>query len=88
MSSFTAAEIAYLQSQRLGRLATADLDGQPHVVPVGFRYNLTWSGSRSEVRTMLESAPVWLAGRMQRTLRGGPSRRVRDARGRTPHGEE
>src|SRR3954451_24462878 len=39
MSNFTAAEIAYLQSQRLGRLATAGPDGQPHVVPVGFRYN-------------------------------------------------
>ena len=39
MSSFTAAEIAYLQSQRLGRLATVGPDGQPHVVPVGFRYN-------------------------------------------------
>lgn len=39
MSNFTAAEIAYLQSQRLGRLATVSPDGQPHVVPVGFRYN-------------------------------------------------
>jgi pyridoxamine 5'-phosphate oxidase family protein len=39
MSSFTAAEITYLQSQRLGRLATVGPDGQPHVVPVGFRYN-------------------------------------------------
>jgi pyridoxamine 5'-phosphate oxidase family protein len=39
MSVFTAAEIAYLQSQRLGRLATVGADGQPHVVPVGFRYN-------------------------------------------------
>jgi len=39
MSAFTDAEIAYLKSQRLGHLATADLDGQPHVVPVGFRYN-------------------------------------------------
>src|SRR5579864_3482118 len=38
MSVFTADEIAYLSSQRLGRLATA-ADGQPHVVPVGFRYN-------------------------------------------------
>ncbi len=36
---FTPAEIAYLQSQRLGRLATVSPDGQPHVVPVGFRYN-------------------------------------------------
>jgi nitroimidazol reductase NimA-like FMN-containing flavoprotein (pyridoxamine 5'-phosphate oxidase superfamily) len=39
MSSFTPDEIAYLQSQRLGRLATVGPDGQPHVVPVSFRYN-------------------------------------------------
>ncbi|HEV2238505.1 MAG TPA: PPOX class F420-dependent oxidoreductase [Ktedonobacterales bacterium] len=39
MSHFTDAELAYLQSQRLGRIATAGPDGQPHVVPVGFRYN-------------------------------------------------
>ena len=39
MSVFTAAEITYLQSQRIGRLATVDANNQPHVVPVGFRYN-------------------------------------------------
>jgi pyridoxamine 5'-phosphate oxidase family protein len=39
MSVFTPAEIAYLQSQPLGRLATVGPDGQPHVVPIGFRYN-------------------------------------------------
>jgi pyridoxamine 5'-phosphate oxidase family protein len=39
MSVFTPAEINYLQSQRLGRIATVGPDGQPHVVPVGFRYN-------------------------------------------------
>jgi pyridoxamine 5'-phosphate oxidase family protein len=39
MSVFTPAEIAYLKSQMLGRLATVGADGQPHVVPVGFRYN-------------------------------------------------
>lgn len=39
MSAFTPAEIAYLQSQRLGRIATAGANGQPHVVPVAFRYN-------------------------------------------------
>jgi pyridoxamine 5'-phosphate oxidase family protein len=38
-SVFTPAEIDYLQSQRLGRLATVGPDGQPHVVPVSFRYN-------------------------------------------------
>jgi pyridoxamine 5'-phosphate oxidase family protein len=36
---FTAAEIAYLESQRLGRLATLGKDGELHVVPVGYRYN-------------------------------------------------
>jgi PPOX class F420-dependent enzyme/OxyR family protein len=39
MSIFTPAEKVYLQSQRLGRLATVGPDGQPHVVPVGFHYN-------------------------------------------------
>jgi pyridoxamine 5'-phosphate oxidase family protein len=39
MSRFTDEEIAYLQSQRLGRLATVDAKGDPHVVPVSFRYN-------------------------------------------------
>lgn len=39
MSAFTPAEIAYLQSQRLGRLATINAAGELHVVPVGFHYN-------------------------------------------------
>jgi pyridoxamine 5'-phosphate oxidase family protein len=39
MSAFTDEEIEYLKSQLLGRLATGGPDGQPHVVPVGFRYN-------------------------------------------------
>jgi pyridoxamine 5'-phosphate oxidase family protein len=39
MSRFTEAEIAYMQSQRLGRLATVGTGGDLHVVPVGFRYN-------------------------------------------------
>ena len=38
-SAFTPAEVAYLQSQRLCRLATVGPNGQPHVVPVAFRYN-------------------------------------------------
>ncbi len=38
-NSFTPAEIAYLQSQPLGRIATVGPDGQPHVVPVAVRYN-------------------------------------------------
>lgn len=39
MSVFTPAQIAYLQSQRLGRIATVGPDNQPHVVPVAFQYN-------------------------------------------------
>jgi pyridoxamine 5'-phosphate oxidase family protein len=39
MSVFTPGEITYLQSQQLGRLATVGPDGQPHVVPMAFRYN-------------------------------------------------
>jgi pyridoxamine 5'-phosphate oxidase family protein len=39
MSAFTDKEIEYLDEQRLGRLATVDAEGRPHVVPVAFRYN-------------------------------------------------
>ena len=39
MSVFSTAEIKYLESQRLARIATAGRDCQPHVVPVSFRYN-------------------------------------------------
>jgi len=39
MNRFTSAEIAYLQNQRLGRMATVNEKGDLHVVPVGFRYN-------------------------------------------------
>ena len=38
-SLFTPAEIDYLKSQRLCRIATVSADGQPHVTPVAFRYN-------------------------------------------------
>ncbi len=39
MVDFTDAEQAYLDGQRLARLATAGADGRPHVVPVSFRRN-------------------------------------------------
>ena len=39
MSVFTDKEIEYFGEQRLGRLATVDVEGRPHVVPVAFRYN-------------------------------------------------
>jgi len=39
MSNFTEKEIEYLQGQRLGRLATVNETGEPHVVPTSFRHN-------------------------------------------------
>jgi pyridoxamine 5'-phosphate oxidase family protein len=39
MSAFTERELEYLGEQRLGRLATVNGKGEPHVVPVAFRYN-------------------------------------------------
>jgi pyridoxamine 5'-phosphate oxidase family protein len=39
MSVFTPAEIAYIKTQPIGRIATVGPSGKPHVVPVGFRYN-------------------------------------------------
>lgn len=39
MSSFTEAELAYLLSQPLARLATVAPDGSPQNNPVSFRYN-------------------------------------------------
>ncbi|TVZ01069.1 PPOX class F420-dependent oxidoreductase [Trebonia kvetii] len=39
MSVFTDAEIEFLNSQRLGRLATVGADGMPHVVPVAVFYD-------------------------------------------------
>jgi pyridoxamine 5'-phosphate oxidase family protein len=39
VSVFTEGEIAYLQGQTMGRLATVGPDGQPHVVPLTYRFN-------------------------------------------------
>jgi len=37
--TLTPAQIEYMGSQSLGRIATAGADGKPHVVPTSFRYN-------------------------------------------------
>ncbi len=37
MSTFTPNELTYLSEQPIGRLATADRNGRPHVVPTGFK---------------------------------------------------
>ncbi len=39
LSIFTPAEIDYLKTQSLARIATVGANGQPHVTPVAFRYN-------------------------------------------------
>ncbi len=39
MSVFTANELEFLLSQRLGRLATVNPEGKPQNAPVAFRYN-------------------------------------------------
>jgi PPOX class F420-dependent enzyme/OxyR family protein len=49
--AFTEQEIAYVQSQGLGRLATVGADGQPDVVPVAVEFDGTflWVGGSPEV---------------------------------------
>jgi pyridoxamine 5'-phosphate oxidase family protein len=39
MSVFTIEEISYLRENKLGRLATADAEGQPHAIPVTYSFN-------------------------------------------------
>jgi len=39
MTELTEPQIAYLASQRLGRIATSGADHKPHVVPTSYRYN-------------------------------------------------
>lgn len=39
MAELTAADIEYLASQPLGRIATSGNDHKPHVVPTSFRFN-------------------------------------------------
>src|SRR5574337_141746 len=37
--ALTESEIAFVQRQRVARLATADLDGHPHVIPVCYAFD-------------------------------------------------
>lgn len=39
MSVFTEAELDYLQSKRIGRVATSNAKGDLHVVPLRYKYN-------------------------------------------------
>ena len=63
---FSEAELAYLLGERrLGRLATADASGQPHVVPVGWSYN-------AELGTIDVSGRRFAATRKYRNARANP----------------
>jgi pyridoxamine 5'-phosphate oxidase family protein len=39
-SKFSDIELEYLKTQRLGRLATVNKNGEPQIAPVTFRYNV------------------------------------------------
>jgi len=39
MSVFSDAEIAYLQSKTMGRLASIGADGRPHLIPLTYHFN-------------------------------------------------
>jgi pyridoxamine 5'-phosphate oxidase family protein len=66
LAHFTEAELAYLLGERrLGRLATADTDGRPHVVPVGWSYN-------AELGTIDISGHSFAATKKFRNARANP----------------
>lgn len=47
VSTFSEAEAQYLAENFIGRIATSSASGQPHVVPVGYRFDgstITFSG--------------------------------------------
>ncbi|MEP7331107.1 MAG: PPOX class F420-dependent oxidoreductase [Terracoccus sp.] len=63
---FTPAELDYLLTEpRLGRLATADATGAPHVVPVGWSYN-------HELGTIDISGRNFAATRKYRNVQANP----------------
>ena len=41
-STLTKTEVVFTNTQRVARLATADLDGHPHIVPVCYAYDGTY----------------------------------------------
>jgi pyridoxamine 5'-phosphate oxidase family protein len=62
---FTENEIDYLTSQRLGRLATVDTAGRPHIAPVGVFYDA-------------DTETIVIAGHAGTNMAG--SKKFRDAR--------
>ena len=78
MSAFSEQEVAFLAEGKLGRLATIDPGGFPHVVPVGWRHNpeldtIDVGGRDPESTQKLRNA--------QRTRRSGSSWTTSSRRG-------
>jgi pyridoxamine 5'-phosphate oxidase family protein len=67
-SLFSEAEVSYLKTQRLARIATASLKGTPEVSPVGFEFDgkYFWVGSHSK--------DIFSRTRRYRNITGGNSR--------------
>ncbi|MEU3026687.1 PPOX class F420-dependent oxidoreductase [Streptomyces incarnatus] len=64
MTGFSAAELSYLRSQRLGRMATVDPRGRPQANPVGYRLQ--------DDGTILIGGYAMGATKKWRNLRGNP----------------
>ena len=62
-TTLTATEITFVQTQRVARLATADADGNPHVIPVCYAFD----GTR--FYTPLDEKPKRVAGSKLRRVR-------------------
>ena len=65
---FSEAEVSYLKSQRLARIATASSRGTPEVSPVGFEFDgkYFWVGSHSQ--------DIFPTTRRYRNITGGNNR--------------
>lgn len=68
---FDDTELAYLRSQRLGRLATVDDDGQPDNSPVTFDFDgeVFWIGgfdvtATRKYKNVVSGTPRWLSSLM------------------------
>src|SRR5919109_2414338 len=62
-TTLTETEIAFVQRQRVARLATADADGNPHVIPVCYAFD----GTR--FYTPLDEKPKRVTGSKLRRVR-------------------
>jgi PPOX class probable F420-dependent enzyme len=62
-ASLTENEAVFVRGQRVGRLATADVDGHPHVVPICYAFD----GER--FYTPLDEKPKRVAGKELRRVR-------------------